>query len=155
MKVRMGSLNFFLSCVYGDPVRARRQAIWNQVEGLGMNRDEQWVLTGDFNELISNREKLGGAVRSESTFWGFRDMAQNCKIQEIRSCRNSFSWGGWRDDVWIQCRLDRSFGNDQWFQLFPRSNVEYMNLWASDHIEHVSRWKEKNQVEEDFTLIRD
>lgn len=51
----------------------------------------------------------------------------------VKSRGNSFSWGGWRDDVWIQCRLDRSFGNDQWFQLFPRSSVEYMNLWVSDY----------------------
>ncbi|KAH0873667.1 LOW QUALITY PROTEIN: hypothetical protein HID58_071029 [Brassica napus] len=34
---------------------------------------------------------------------------------------------------WVKCRLDRSFGNSDWFALFPRSNLEYLELWASDH----------------------
>ncbi|KAJ4901556.1 Uncharacterized protein Rs2_15507 [Raphanus sativus] len=46
---------------------------------------------------------------------------------------NVLSWTGWRDNVWIQCRLDRSFGNDEWFQLFPRANMEYLGMWPSDH----------------------
>lgn len=29
--------------------------------------------------------------------------------------------------------MDRSFGNDEWFSLFPRSNMEYLEMWASDH----------------------
>ncbi|KAH0899078.1 hypothetical protein HID58_048646, partial [Brassica napus] len=37
---------------------------------------------------------------------------------------NVFSWAGLRDKVWIQCRLDISFGNDEWFNLFPRSETE-------------------------------
>ncbi|CAN7047438.1 unnamed protein product [Brassica rapa subsp. trilocularis] len=36
-----------------------------------------WILTGDFNELMSNEGKLGGAVRSEASFWDFRNMASS------------------------------------------------------------------------------
>lgn len=107
--------------------------MWNQLSDIGISRDEPWILTGDFNELMSNTEKLGGATRSNASFWDFRNMAQTYEIQKIRSCGNKLSWGGWRDNVWIQCRLDRSFDNDEWFQLFPRTNVEYMDMWASDH----------------------
>ncbi|CAN6867854.1 unnamed protein product, partial [Brassica oleracea] len=31
------------------------------------------------------------------------------------------------------CRLDRCFGNDEWYRLFPRSHVEYMAMYGSDH----------------------
>lgn len=121
LKVKMGSLSFFMSSVYGDPVRAMRQQIWNWLANIGIGRDESWVLIGDFNELMNNNEKLGGSARNESTFWDFRNMAENCKIKEIRCSGNWFSWAGWRDRIWIQYRLDRSFGNDTWFRLFPRS----------------------------------
>ncbi|CAD5330779.1 unnamed protein product [Arabidopsis thaliana] len=76
---------------------------------------------------------MGGPLRNESSFWDFRNMAHNCKLAEIRSSGNWFSWAGWRDKIWIQCRLDRSFGNDEWFQLFPRAHMEYLDMWASDH----------------------
>ncbi|KAF3564711.1 hypothetical protein DY000_02012296 [Brassica cretica] len=32
-----------------------------------------------------------------------------------------------------EARLDRSFGNNEWFRLFPRSQTEYRTMRASDH----------------------
>ncbi|KAF8092230.1 hypothetical protein N665_0421s0018 [Sinapis alba] len=99
----------------------------------GISRNDPWLLLGDFNELMSNREKQGGAVRSESSFWDFRNLVTNCKLKELRSTGNTLSWAGKRDKVWVQCILDRNFGNDEWFCLFPRSQTEYLEMRASDH----------------------
>ena len=145
MKVSYGSLSFFLSCVYGDPVVARRKAVWDRLVAIGLLRDEAWILAGDFNELMSSEEKVGGSERSESTFWDFRNMAQNCKLKEIRSSVNVLSWCGKRDTVWVQCRLDRSFGNDEWFNLFPRSNMHYGDMWASDHRHFLIRFASEDE----------
>lgn len=48
---------------------------------IGVRRDEAWLLVGDFNELMSNDDKLGGAVREDSMFWGFGDMATAAKSE--------------------------------------------------------------------------
>ena len=133
MEVTFGSIKFFLTCVYGDPVKANRQEVWERLTRIGLVRNEAWLLAGDFNELMTKEEKVGGAERHESSFWDFRNMAENCKIREPRYTGNCLSWGGWRERVWVQCRLDRSFGNNEWFSLFPRSSMEYLELWASDH----------------------
>lgn len=90
-KVNMGAISFFLTCVYGDPVGSRRQDVWDRLTDIGLVRDEAWLLVGDFNELMSNAEKLGGAVRPEASHWGFRNMAENCKLKEVRFTGNSFS----------------------------------------------------------------
>lgn len=57
LKVSYGSMVFFLTCVYGDPVTARRKVVWDRLENIGLLRDEAWVLAGDFNEFMSNEEK--------------------------------------------------------------------------------------------------
>ena len=145
MKISSGPLDFFLSCIYGDPVRARRQVVWDRLVDIGLVRDTAWVLAGDFNEIMSNEEKLGGEERSESTFWGFRSMAQNCKLKEIRSSGNIFSWAGKRESGWIQCRLDRGFGNDEWFNMFPRSHLQYSDMWASDHRPFLIRFAHESE----------
>lgn len=88
LKVKLGLLSFFITCVYGDPVRALRNKVWKSLAQMGSTRDDPWFLIGDFDELRSNAEKLGGTVRSDSTCSG---------------C--IFSWGGWRDNLWIQCHL--------------------------------------------------
>lgn len=147
-------------------MRALRHHVWDFLTQIGANRDDAWFLVGDFNELMSNSEKMGGPRRLESSFWDFRNLAYNCRIREIQSSGNQFSWGGWRDNIWVQCRLDRSFGNDNWFRLFPRSHMEYMEMWASDHrpilisfsadrnqrdtrrFFYDSRWRQKPDFEE-------
>lgn len=128
----MGSVQFFLACVYGDPVKAKRQEVWDRLVSIGLGRDDAWILAGDFNELMNIEEKLGGAM-SEASFRNFRNMASNYKLKELRYTGNCLSWGGVRDRVWVQCRLDCSFGNSEWFSLFPRSTIEYLELWAADH----------------------
>lgn len=133
VKVSYGTLDFYLTCVYGDPVRARRKEVWDRLERIGLVRDEAWILAGDFIELMSNEEKSRGAIREESTFWDFRNLAQNCKLKEIRFTGNSLSWSGWREKAWVQCRLGRSFGNNEWFTLFSRVCMEYLDMYASDH----------------------
>lgn len=157
LKVQMGSMVFSISCVYGDPARNRRNRVSERLTDIGLVQNEPWLLVGDFNELMNNEEKLGGSSRHESTFWDFRHMAENCKIKELRSVGNQLSWAGKRDNVWIQCRLDRSFGNDQWFQLFPRAQMEYMSLWASDHrpLRVALLLRVMPQTEEDSILIKE
>lgn len=155
LQVQMGSLVFYLTCVYGDPVKEKRQAVWERLSDIGMRRDDPWMLVGDFNELLSNEEKLGGAVRSDSTFWDFRNVVDNCKIRDMRSSGNPLSWVGKRDNEWVQCRLDRCFGNDEWYRLFPRSHVEYMAMYGSDHrpLRVGLLWKVKLHTEGDSILI--
>lgn len=81
--------------MYGDPVRAHRQAVWDQLIDIGARHDEPWFLVGDFYELMNNEETLGGPVRPEASFFPFRTMVHQCRLKEIISSGNSFSWGGW------------------------------------------------------------
>lgn len=53
---------FFLSFVYGDPVRAMRCLVWEHLKSIGIHRNEAWVLVGDFSELMSISEKLGAPL---------------------------------------------------------------------------------------------
>ncbi|KAG2252659.1 hypothetical protein Bca52824_082795 [Brassica carinata] len=116
-KVKAGNIDYFMTFVYGDHVRQRR------------------------HEIMNGHEKLGGPDRIESSFYQFRSMARSCRIKEIPSSGERLSWAGVREvitngvkeNVWIQCRLDRAFGNAEWFRIFPRSHVRYLERLGSDH----------------------
>ncbi|KAJ4881733.1 Endonuclease/exonuclease/phosphatase protein [Raphanus sativus] len=68
-------------------------------------------------------------------------LARNCRLKEIPSSGNRLSWGGVREvltnglkeKVWVQCRLDRAFGNAEWFSLFPQAHTLYLDKTGSDH----------------------
>lgn len=57
-----------------------------------MSRDKAWFLVGDVKELMYKNEKLGGPERPDSTFWDFRNLALTCKIREVQSSGNWYSW---------------------------------------------------------------
>lgn len=54
-------------------------------------------------------------------------------MHELGSSRNSFCWGGTRNNQWIQCKLDRCFGNTSWFSLFRNSHQWFLEKLGSDH----------------------
>lgn len=60
-------------------------------------------------------------------------MFRSCGMDEFTSKGDRFTWGGWRWKKWIQCYLDRSFGNKAWSAQFPGSNQTFMEKRGSDH----------------------
>ncbi|XP_013608138.1 PREDICTED: uncharacterized protein LOC106314876 [Brassica oleracea var. oleracea] len=172
-RVKQRYLVYFISFVYGDPVRHKRQIVWDNLKTIGLNMNAGWCLVGDFNELMNSSEKSGGPAHEESSFYPFRNMASGCRIKEIPSSGDKFSWVGVREvvnsgvkeNVWVQYRLDRTFGNAEWFRLFPRSHTHYLERLGSDHrpiltkiigagTKHVGRfmydkrWSNNPEVEE-------
>lgn len=118
-KVKQGNSVFYLTFVYGDPVRHKRRLVWNALQDIGLNRNDGLRIVGDFKEVMNNYEKLRGPYREEGSFIPFRSMVRTCIIKEIPSSGNKFPWAGVREvtsngvkeNVWIQCRLDKAFGN--------------------------------------------
>ncbi|CAL9233524.1 unnamed protein product, partial [Arabidopsis halleri] len=67
VKVTLGSLMFFISFVYGDPVQHLRQPVLERLTEIGIRRTDAWFVVGDLNELMDNSEKLGGPPRAEAS----------------------------------------------------------------------------------------
>ena len=131
--VQFDSFSFYISCVYGDPMFVNRPKIWERLSRIGVNRQECWCMLGDFNDILHNGEKSGGPLRKETTFIPFRDMIKACQMTELSSTGNALTWGGKRNDMWIQCQLDRCFGNKEWNRLFPASNQAFLDKRGSNH----------------------
>ncbi|XP_071905957.1 uncharacterized protein [Coffea arabica] len=56
-----------------DQIRRRQ---WEVVERRKILWGSRWVITGDFNDIISNEEKWGGRKREEGTFKYFRSFIE-------------------------------------------------------------------------------
>lgn len=90
-------------------------------------------MMGDFNEILSNEDKLGGPLRPDSSFQEFNDMLRTFRMRDLMATGNSFSWGGKRNNMWIQCKLDRCVGNREWSLLFPSYSQTFLPKRGYDH----------------------
>ncbi|XP_056859988.1 uncharacterized protein LOC130508476 [Raphanus sativus] len=132
-KVKWQDHQFHLTCVYGDPVKSKRSEVWERLSRLGAERQGPWILTGDFNEMVDQSEKSGGAERSEKEGLEFRQLLSNWGLWDIKHKGDFLSWAGRRINGLVQCRLDRSVANQQWLECFPQATIYYLKRVCSDH----------------------
>lgn len=104
-------------------VLKRRKVLWGP----------KWILVGDFNDILSMKEKWGGRHREEWTF-NFKDFVEKNDLLDLGWEGLPWTWsnhGG--GEVEIKERLDRALSNFQWHQHFPNAKLNHIQSYASYH----------------------
>ena len=94
-----------------------------------------WVLLGDFNDMISDEEKLGGLPVNRTHMSAFRNCMDNCGLIDLGFHNLRYTWTN-KSPCWqttIKERLDRGLGNAEWATLFPSAEVHHLPRVKSDH----------------------
>lgn len=133
VSINYNGISFYLSCVYGHPNQSLRHDLWHKLEEIKSARNGPWLLVGDFNEILSKDEKIGGREREEKSFEDFQKLYSNCDFQDLKSKSNRFSWIGKRYKYKVKCCLDRVIVNSEFLAMFPASEAEFLGLYGSDH----------------------
>lgn len=116
-----------MSIVYGTPATEDRAAYWHHLNTVGIGRDEPWLLTGDFNDILNNAEKIGGPARPEGSFSTFRSFVAQNGLWDLNYTGEQLSWRGNRHTHFIRSRLERSMSNCAWAEAFPMGRCRYLS----------------------------
>ena len=100
---------------------------------IGQDRDDSWLITGEFNDLLDNSEKVGGPACWEGSFLSFRSFLAQMGLWDLKHSGYHLSWRGTIYTHFIQSRLDRAMANCSWFERFPAGRSEYLRFEGSDH----------------------
>lgn len=69
-------------------------------------------------------------------------MIQAGDLVEFQFYGDDLTWGGMKGKLWVQCKIDKCFGNKSWFGLFPASNQTFLEKRRSDYkaflVKHIS-----------------
>lgn len=122
-----------ITFVYGAPSAENRAEFWSKLTEVGPGRDSSWLLTGDFNDILDDSEKVGGPARWEGSFTAFRSFVSQYGLWNLKHAGNHLSWRGNRYTHFIRSRLDRSLTNCAWGEQFPMGRCRYLRFEGSDH----------------------
>ena len=96
-----------------------------------LNRKFQlpWLCFGDFNEILSREEKLGGALRSQRQMDGFKEVVNVCGFKDLGYNSPDFTWC----NNCVYLRLDRAFATNDWINMFSGTRVLHLIDSTFDH----------------------
>ena len=84
-------------------------------------------MMGDFNELLSCNDKLGGNPFNPRRVQMFKDCLDSCGMVDLGFHGPKFTWVNKREvGHFIQERLDRGFANIDWRDLYPKATVHHL-----------------------------
>ncbi|XP_017629171.1 uncharacterized protein LOC108472176 [Gossypium arboreum] len=105
---------------YGSLVEQDRKESWYLLRHLKRGNNRPWLITGDFNEILFSYEKQGGRVREKRQMTAFREVLEECEINNLGFFGQWFIWEmGRLMTNNIRERLDRGVANPKWWDLFP------------------------------------
>ncbi|KAF5465338.1 hypothetical protein F2P56_015356 [Juglans regia] len=125
---------WFLTGFYGNPITANRKGSWHLLRKLKPENGVGWLCVGDFNEILSTNEKVGGPLRPYGQMECFREALEDCDLSDMGYVGNKFTWSNNRGGTeFTKERLDRAFCNPQWaiIVLFS-SPIEIINKVQED-----------------------
>ncbi|XP_043705870.1 uncharacterized protein LOC122655670 [Telopea speciosissima] len=125
---------FYMTAVYGSPIKEKRQQVWEDIIALSMGRNEDWICYGDFNSFLSWHEKEGGDRSGKGDIAIFRHMVDTCELLELESHGPAFTWNNKRKGAAnIRIKLDRAFSNLAWRRTYSEAVVFVKATVNSDH----------------------
>lgn len=119
---------------YGYSETQRHHESWSLLRLLHQQISLPWCCVGDYNELTSIDEKVGGAIRSERQMQDFRDAIDFCGFIDLGFVGEPFTWCNNRlGSATIWERLDRGLATAEWISMFPNATLHHVDNGSSDH----------------------
>ncbi|XP_061373781.1 uncharacterized protein LOC133316100 [Gastrolobium bilobum] len=85
--------------------------IWNGLRSIAERGFEKWVVMGDFNAYVEERDKQGGSEVGWGSMQDFENCLSDCGLSDLGFSGPKFTWKRGA----LQERIDRLVVNDDWF----------------------------------------
>jgi hypothetical protein len=115
--------------MYGESRWEDKYKTWDKVRELNAQYNLPWVIIGDLNEILYSHEKEGGNPRPQIFMQAFRDVLNDCDLEDLGYSGDAYTWKRGR----IRERLDRAIANRSWQDMHPEAAVQHLEYMRSDH----------------------
>ncbi|XP_068329845.1 uncharacterized protein [Pyrus communis] len=134
--------------VYGTAYRIEKVEFWRWMREWFKPTNTPWLCGGDFNEILLDHEKSGGASLNYNRPRYLEEFLNVTELMDLDYNGPCFSWRGMRNGHLVEERLDRGLANRQWQDYWPDTMVIHETVIGSDHCPLIIRtqpWAQKTK----------
>ncbi|XP_057485879.1 uncharacterized protein LOC130772160 [Actinidia eriantha] len=118
---KTSSIKFHLSFVYAFNTIVGRRPLWDNLRRFGSDCVVPWMILGDFNNVLSNDEKVNRLPVTSYATRDFRNCCYDTDISDLSSSGVFYTWSN--NSIW--CKLDRAMINRKWVLDGPIAQARY------------------------------
>ncbi|KAH7861779.1 hypothetical protein Vadar_030827 [Vaccinium darrowii] len=120
--------------LYASTNDAIRKAQWGELLHYRQRSSGEWIIWGDFNDLLWEDEKQGGRRREAWSLRAFRQFTTELEAIDMGFSGYPFTWVNRRyGDGLIKERLDRVLVSHNWKLQYDKAVVRHLATVGSDH----------------------
>ncbi|KAG5525263.1 hypothetical protein RHGRI_031816 [Rhododendron griersonianum] len=120
--------------LYANSIDRVRNSQWEELLRYRQQSSGDWVLWGDFNDILWVDEKQGSRRREVWSLRAFRDFVTSLGVMDLGFQGYPFTWSNRRGrDGHIKERLDRVLVLTGWKVRYDRARVQHLFAVGSDH----------------------
>lgn len=119
-----------LACIYGPQVSSHKVSLWNKLEGLMENGDDEWCIFGDFNVIRRHDDRLNSQVNIKE-MEDFNTFINTSQLVEIPMGGRKFTRVS--DDGLKFSKLDRFLVTEGFKSKWGNLAVVALDRKLSDH----------------------
>lgn len=72
-----------MSTIYASPRYIERKLLWENLSTIVASRSLSWILAGDFNEVLTGEDKLGGRAVNIHRALKFKECLDKCRMIDL------------------------------------------------------------------------
>ncbi|XP_074301071.1 uncharacterized protein LOC141632422 [Silene latifolia] len=123
-----------LTRLYGWAQNEDKWRTWQLMRELKSLLFLPWVVIGDFNQILFEHEKRGGAPRDQRSMDEFREAMDECGLMDIGFSEEPFTWWNIRGgSEAVFERLDRALVSPSFLEVCPTTTLSHLEYDKSNH----------------------
>ncbi|KAL5578504.1 hypothetical protein UlMin_020203 [Ulmus minor] len=127
------STPWLLSTIYGSVLSSEKRYFWNNLHKYAERFNGAWLVLGEFNRVLSRSDRHGGREETSSLVHMVNAL-DSLGLMELSAQGLKYTWSNGRDgNSVIRAKLDRCVANEDWWELFPNTEIKILPIVTSDH----------------------
>ncbi|KAH7835821.1 hypothetical protein Vadar_030162 [Vaccinium darrowii] len=121
--------------LYASSCDSVRRLQWEELHRYRQQCSDDWMIWGDFNDLLEVEEKQGGRRREIWSLRAFRDFVTKLGAVDLGYAGYPFTWVNRRcGNGQIKERLDRALVSSGWRIQYENAKLQHLFTVGSDHV---------------------